>query len=74
MLQVNQDSLKLNGSHQLLVNADDVNILGGSVHTLKKNAEALIFANKETGLDVNVDISKYMVMSRDHNAGRSHDI
>jgi thiamine monophosphate synthase len=37
---VNQDDLKLNGTHQLLVYADDVNILGGSVHTVKEKAEA----------------------------------
>ena len=54
-VQVNQDSLKLSGTHQLLVYADDVNILGGSVHTVKKNAEALIVARKETGLEVNAD-------------------
>jgi len=48
--QVNQDGLKLNGAHQLLVYADDVNILGGSVHTIKKNAETLEVASKETGL------------------------
>ena len=35
-VQVNQDGLKLNGAHQLLVYADDVNILGGSVHIKKK--------------------------------------
>ena len=35
-VQVNQDGLKLNGAHQLLVYADDVNTLGGSVHTIKK--------------------------------------
>ena len=39
-VQVNQDGLKLNGTHQLLPYADDVNILGGSIHNLKENAEA----------------------------------
>jgi hypothetical protein len=47
-------------------------VLGGSVHTVKKNAEALVVATKETGLEVNADKSKYMIMSRDQNAGRSH--
>ena len=41
-VQVNQDGLKLNGTHQLLTYADDVNILGGSAHTVKENAEALL--------------------------------
>jgi len=39
-VQVKQDCLKLDGTHELLVYADDVNILRGSVHTTKKNAEA----------------------------------
>jgi len=41
-VQVNQDGLKLNGMHQLMAYADDTrtNILGGSAHTVKKNAEA----------------------------------
>ena len=39
-VQVNQDGLKLNGTHQLLAYADGVNILGGSICTLKENAEA----------------------------------
>jgi len=73
-VQVNQDGLQLNGTHQLLVYADDVNILGGSVHTIKEKAEALIVASKETGLEVNADKTKYMVMSRDQNAGQSHNM
>jgi hypothetical protein len=60
--------LKLNGTHQLLVYADDVNILGWSVHTIRKNTEALVIANNEIGLEVNAEKTKYMVMSRDQNA------
>ena len=71
--QVTQNWLKLNGIHQLLVYADDVNILGGSVLTVKKNAEALIVASKEIGLEVNADKTKYMIMFRDQSAGRSQN-
>ena len=46
----------------LLVNAD-INILGGSVHTIKENAEALIVASKEIGLEVNADKTMDMVIS-----------
>jgi len=57
-VQVNQDGLKLNDTHQLLAYADDVNILGGSIHTLKENAEALVVATKEIGLKVSADKTK----------------
>jgi hypothetical protein len=62
---INQDGLKLNGAHQLLVYvyADNVNILGGSVHTVKKNTEALEVGSKEIGLEVNADKTQYMVIS-----------
>jgi hypothetical protein len=64
-VEVNQDGLKLNGAYQFLVHTDDVTTLGGSVHTVKKNAGAFVVANKKNGLEVNVDKTKYMVMSGD---------
>ena len=73
-VHVNQDGLKLNGTHKLRAYADDVNILGGSAHTMKENAEALLVATKEIGLEVNADKTEYMVMSRDRNAGRGHSV
>jgi hypothetical protein len=73
-VQANKNGLKLNGTHQMLVYDYHVNILGGSVHTVKDNAEALIVASKEIGLEVNADKTKYVVMSRDQNAGRSYSI
>jgi len=72
-VQVNQNGLKLNGTHQLLVYADGVNILGGSIHTMKENA-ALIVTSKEIRLEENGDTTKYMVMSQDQSAGRSHNM
>ena len=72
-VQVNQDGLKLNVTHQLLVYTDYVNILGGSVHTMKKNTEALAVASKKIGLEGNVERVKYMVLSRDQNAVQNHN-
>ena len=51
-----------------------VNILGRSVHTMKKNSDALVVYNTFIGLDVNANETQYMVVSRDQNAGRSHSI
>jgi thiamine monophosphate synthase len=73
-VHVNQDDLTLNGTHQPLAYADDVSILGESIHTVNENAEALVVATKEIGLEVNADKTKYMVMSRDQNAGRGHSV
>ena len=73
-VQVNHDGLKLNGTHQLLVYADDVNILCESKHTIEKKTEALLFASKENELELNVNKTKYMIMSWDQNAGQSHNI
>ena len=62
-VQVNHEGLKLNGIHQLLVYVYDVNILGGSVHIVKENGEALVVVSMETGQDVNADKSKYSTWS-----------
>jgi len=58
-VQINQDGLKLNGKHKLLAYADDVNILGGSIHTLKENVEALVAATRETRLEVLIKLSTW---------------
>jgi hypothetical protein len=58
----------------ILAYAEDVNILGESVHTVRENAEALVVATEEIGLEVNEDKTKYVVMSRDRNAGRGHSV
>ena len=50
-VQIRQDGLKLNGTHQFLVYTDDVKILGGSIHTIKKIIEAFVVASKEVGLE-----------------------
>jgi hypothetical protein len=60
-------------THQLLVYAD-VNILCGSIHNIKKNAEDLVIASKEIGLEANSEKTKYMVMSRNQNARHNHNI
>jgi len=65
--------LQVDNTHQLLY-ANDVNILGRSIHTIKKNTEALVVASKETGLQVNAEKTKYVVMSRDQNARQNHNI
>ena len=54
--------------------SSQVNILGGGIHTLKENAEALVAATREIGLEVSADKTKYMIMSRDQNAEQNHSV
>jgi hypothetical protein len=70
-VQVNQDGFQLNGAYQLLLYANNANIEDGSVHSMKRNTEALVGARKETGLEVIAVKTKWMVMSRYQNAGRT---
>jgi hypothetical protein len=60
----NQVGLKLIGTHQLLAYTNDVNLLGDNIDTIKKNTETLIDARKEVGLEINLEKTKYMLLSR----------
>jgi hypothetical protein len=66
--------LKLNGIHQLLAYADDVNLLGDNIDTLKKNMETLIDVSMEVGLEINIEKPKYILLSHHQNVGQNWDI
>jgi hypothetical protein len=72
-VQENQVGLKLNGTHQLLAYADDVNLLGDNTDTIEKNTETLIDASKEVGIEINIEKTKYMLLSRHQNAGQNRN-
>jgi hypothetical protein len=64
----------LNGTHQLLAYADDVNLLGDNIASINRNTETSIYASKKVGLEINVEKTKYILLSCHQNAGQNQDI
>jgi hypothetical protein len=66
--------LKFNGIPQLVVCADDMNLLEDNINTVQKNVGTINDASKEAGLEVNTKQTKYMLLSRHQNAGQDNEI
>jgi hypothetical protein len=68
----NKGGLELNGTHRLLVCADDVNLLGENISIIKKSKETVLNVSEKVGLEVNSEKTKYMFMSRHQTTGQNH--
>jgi hypothetical protein len=72
--QENEIGLELNGTHQILVYAEDDKLLDDSVSTIKENSGTLLEASMDIGLEINAEKTQYMIMSRYQNSGQNQNI
>jgi hypothetical protein len=61
------------GTHRPLIYADDVNLLGDSINTIKENTKALLEGSKDVGLEINAEKTNYMIMSHYQNLGQNQN-
>jgi hypothetical protein len=73
-VQESQVCFELNGTHQLLVDADDINLSGVSTNTVKKNSETHLGSGRDFCLEINEEKTKYIIMSRHLNSGENQKI
>jgi hypothetical protein len=67
----NQVGLELNETNKLLVCADNINLLGDIINTIKENTRTLLGYTRDFGPGINAEKTKYMIMSLHQNSGQN---
>jgi hypothetical protein len=70
----NQVGLELNGTHHLLVSADDINLLGSNKYHKREHRKTLLDASRDVGLEINAEKTKYVIMSCHQNSVQNQNI